>query len=98
MYPDNFEFCEAVLNNSNNSRPSSRDWAFPRVLDLPAELRLHVASYAVSDGFPLKLWWKTYKQDTKVGSFVTLVYDLDLEATTRTQAMCFTQSEAMGLI
>ena len=72
-----------------------------RFLDLPAELRLHIASYAVTDGpiWPLEFTWTVYKPSSKVGTFVTGIKKLDIdELTARMCAPRFTQLEAQSLI
>ena len=69
-----------------------------RFLDLPAELRLHIAAYAVAG--PFKFCWTVYKSYGKFGSFKTVLHEqLSLgEPTARTCAMPFSKKEARRLI
>jgi hypothetical protein len=40
-----------------------------RLIDLPVELRLRIAEYALAQDEPLRWYWSTYQSDKKVGSF-----------------------------
>jgi hypothetical protein len=99
LHPEDFELVARALSNRYANPYEAPSFRF---LNLPAELRLQVAAYAVTNGdaWPLKFCWTAYRPDDRVGSFVTALYQqlsLD-ELTARVCAMRFSHAEARGLI